>query len=254
MMKKNKNLLGLAFGIAVFLLALPLIISQLTFERNQDINLALPCSFNGTFCSDTATCVISLQYPNGSLQLDNLTMSNTGNGMPNIDVNDSTILGEHTIFYSCTQNSVSDSATLPMFITETGHNQNTSQAIGSLGFLLMMIAITAGIGFLGFKLSETENLWPIGIFFLLIMIFFLVFDIYLGYEYRLNFTGADNDSGVIETLFYIFLFLFTTGVAVTIAMLFRKWHRIVDWFKSAFKKEESDDDFFSGKDGFKQPQ
>ena len=84
------------------------------------------------------------------------------------------------------------------------------------------------------------------------MLLFLVFDIYLGYEYRLNYTGANNDSQVIEILFYIFLFLFTTGVAVTIVMLFRKWHKIVDWFKSALKNDkEGDDEFFSGKDNYK---
>ena len=231
---------------------MPLIFGQLTFERNQDITLALPCSFNGTFCDDTAVCLISIQYPNGTLQLNNLTMSNTGNGLPSIDVNDSEVLGEHTIFYACTQDAISDSATLPMFITETGHTQDTSQAIGSLGFLIMIIAITIFIGILGFKLSETENLWVLGIFFLFLFVLFLVFDIYLGYEYRLNYTGANNDSTMIQMLFYGFLFLFTTGIAITIVMLFRKWHKIVDWFKAALKNDsEPDDDYFSGQDNFR---
>ena len=240
------------FIIGILLLVLPFITSQLTFERNQDITLALPCSFNGTFCDDTAVCLISIQYPNGSLQLDNITMDNSGNGMPSIDVNDSTILGEHTIFYACTQEGISDSATLPLFITETGHIQETPQAIGSLGFLIVVLSVTVLLGILGFKLSETENLWVLGIFFLFLMLLFLVFDIYLGYEYRLNYTGADNDSTVIEILFYSFLFFFTTGVAITIVLLFRKWHKIVDWFKAALKNDaEPDDDYFSGQDNYK---
>ena len=84
------------------------------------------------------------------------------------------------------------------------------------------------------------------------MVLFLVFDIYLGYEYRLNYTGANNDSTMIEILFYSFLFLFTTGVAITIVLLFRKWHKIVDWFKAALKNDaEPDDDYFSGQDNYK---
>lgn len=236
----------------LFLLVLPLTFAQ-TQERDRIFNLKIPFIVNGTVASTSATCNVSIDYPDGIYLKENVSMTNRNNGDFNITLTAAEInqLGTYEWRAFCCDGSDCAAGYGSFEVTETGHTQETSQAIGSFGFLIMMIAITILLGIIGFKLSETENLWILGIFFLFLMLLFLVFDIYLGYEYRLNFTGADNDSSVIEILFYSFLFLFTTGVAITIVLLFRKWHKIVDWFKAALKNDaEPDDDYFSGKDGF----
>lgn len=230
--------------LIILFLVLPLISAVLTFERGQEITLNLPCeSANGSFCPASVVCNLSLAYPNGSLYINNSPMSNSGNGLPSITINDSSILGEHRIFYGCCEVDECDTADLPMFITETGHSQSISEAIGSSIFLILMICLTIIIGWIGFRLSETEKLWVLGVFFIVLALFLLTYDFYLGFEYRLNNTGANNDASVIEILFWSFLIFLSAGLMTAIVIMLKKWEALVKWFKGSLKGEEEGDDW-----------
>ncbi len=62
----------------LILLVLPLVSAQteLTFSFNDEVDLKRPCFNNGTFCSSSALCNITVIYPDGNLLLDNEPMTN----------------------------------------------------------------------------------------------------------------------------------------------------------------------------------
>lgn len=245
-------------ALLLMILLLPTILAvepAFIFEKNKAVNLCIPTfNENNSEATSGTTCFLTLKNSQMDILINDKIMEFNSSGLFCYNISSELFneLGEHPTTKRCNTTVDNSFSTFVILITETGSTQDTSEAIGSFGFLIMIIAITILLGIIGFKLCETENLWILGIFFLFLMLLFLVFDIYLGYEYRLNYTGANNDSSVIEILFYSFLFLFTTGVGITIVLLFRKWHKIIDWFKAALKNDaEPDDDYFSGQDDFR---
>jgi len=127
--------------LVMILLVLPLVTSaDYVFKQYQDIDLKIPCDYNGTFCNDEAVCNVSIEYPNGSLMLDNVDLTNTGNGLPNVTIPESTILGEFPGFATCEQNGLSDSWRFVMEINPTGDDRgNTLILILFISSFLLLI-------------------------------------------------------------------------------------------------------------------
>ena len=71
----------------------------------------------------------------------------------------------------------------------------------------------------------------------------MVYDVWLGYDYHRNFTGA-TDSGMQEIIFYIFLFLLIAGLVVSAFLLFTHWEQLVKMIKGeiADRKFKLEDD------------
>lgn len=79
MIKKYFLLLILAGLLFVF--TLPIILADepemdFVFKNNEPINLKRVCINNGTWCSSSAICNITIQYPNATLLVDNKEMTN----------------------------------------------------------------------------------------------------------------------------------------------------------------------------------
>lgn len=127
-------------------------------------------------------------------------------------------------------------------ISPNGVSQTTSQGLGSFSFSFIMFGLTVLIGYLGFKLSESKTLWILGLFFLFLALLFVVYDVYLGYQYYLNYTG-EIDAGMPQQIFYIFMFLLTAGFLVSIALLFLRWKDIGRYIKQTLKSKDDDEEF-----------
>jgi len=116
--------------LGILILVTPLIISQLIYQQNTRVNLNLPCAFNGSFCTEIAVCNVSIEYPNGSLIIDNYLMTNTGNGKPNITLPDSSVIGSYHGFYACCQSGYCDDDDFEFEITPTGKSRvNTGEGL-----------------------------------------------------------------------------------------------------------------------------
>lgn len=50
--------------------------AQQTFQQDQPIDLKIQCIINGTYCSGSAFCNVTIQYPNGTLLVNNKGMTN----------------------------------------------------------------------------------------------------------------------------------------------------------------------------------
>ena len=90
-----KKILLLIFVLS--LLVLPTMIAQKTPERDTAFNLKIPFIVNGSAASSSATCNISIDYPDGTYLKENVSMTNRNNGEFNITLSSAELnqLGFH---------------------------------------------------------------------------------------------------------------------------------------------------------------
>ena len=60
----------------MFLLMICIVNAELIYKANDPADIQVPCLNNGTLCSTTATCNITIFYPNSSLVTANEPMTN----------------------------------------------------------------------------------------------------------------------------------------------------------------------------------
>jgi hypothetical protein len=112
---------------ALVLVALPLTQAQeLTFKVNEEIDLKRPCFNNGTFCSATAVCNITIMYPDGSTVINNQEMTNQvsfHNVTVNFTLNNQK--GTHENFMTCCDAGRCGDDTFDYTVTGTGFEQGS---------------------------------------------------------------------------------------------------------------------------------
>jgi hypothetical protein len=213
-----------------------------TYKVNTPTNLQFSCTLNNAIPSGSAVFNVSIYYQNGSYLVNNQRATSQGQG----SFNYTTIFDEVSDCYKvkmfCTDGTYSFSDEGCYKINPTGVDQTTSQGIGSLSYLLIMFGLTVLIGYLGFRLSENKTLWVLGLFFIFLSLLFVVYDVYLGYEYHRNFTGMAS-SGIPETIFWIFMFLLIGGLIISVGLLFLRWKELARYIKKELKTKDKDDEF-----------
>lgn len=118
----NRTLL---FGI-IFLLFFSFISADMTAQFNKDYDLKRPCFNNGTYCSSSSNCNITLVYPDGNLLLDNQVMNNKFS-FHNVTIPQSSINQLGIIFgiMSCADGSLYGEDTFDLYITADGKEPKT---------------------------------------------------------------------------------------------------------------------------------
>lgn len=151
------------------------------FKLDEDVNYRFRCvEEDNTYCSNTTQLLMSIEYPNGTNAYDNSSMTHNptyfNHTLP------TNALGQYnTIIISPTVN-----GTITEFsyeITPTGKEVTTSQGAASVGIIMAMILLATLFSYFGFRLSESEKLFPISLFFLLLSLLMGVFTIQLSYTY-----------------------------------------------------------------------
>jgi hypothetical protein len=194
-------------------------------------------------CASCSYVNVSVSYPNSTLAVSNTGMTNQGGGVWTYEFCDTSQLGRYDVNG---EGDIEGTATgfnvLWFEVTPQGLIQTTSQGIGSAIFLLLMLSLTILFGWIGFKLTDSKNLWILGIFFLFLSMIFVVYDVWLGYEYHRNFTGI-TDNAMPETIFYIFMFLLIAGLLSSLALLFTRWKDAARYIKNELTKRKEDEEF-----------
>jgi energy-coupling factor transporter transmembrane protein EcfT len=105
-----------------------------------------------------------------------------------------------------------------------------------------MFGLMVLLGYIGWKLLNNDLLWAGGVFLIGLSLLMLVYNFWLAYEFKLNYTGSSPDAGLSQIIFYIFMIILTCGLMTAAVLLVTKWKVIKDKFKSAIKPEEEDKD------------
>jgi len=166
------------------LLVLPLILAQ-TYQQHKDIDLKIPFEVNGSVASSSATCNISINYPNGTYLKENASMTNRENGDFNITLNASRInpSGKYEWRVFCCDGTKCAAGYGNFEVNPTGNEITSGQGFTSIGLIIAIILLSGLFAFFGFKLAETGRLFPIALFFMLISLILGVYTIHLGYIY-----------------------------------------------------------------------
>lgn len=208
--------------------------TQLIGKQGTCIELTQECA------SCSYVTLTKITFPNMSISQLDATMSLSGTASYNYSFCSTSNLGKYSY---CMVGDVDGTATnvcKDFDVTSLGMNQSTSQGIGSAVYLFIMFGLTILFGFIGFKLTESKYLWVIGIFFLFLSLIFVVYDVWLGYEYHRALSGFSS-SAIPETIFYIFMFLLVAGLLVSAGLLFTKWKDLARYYKKSIKEKEEED-------------
>ena len=152
-----------------------------------------------------------------------------------------TNIGPYSYLIRCSNVGIGGAVSVGFEVTPLGLSQTTSQGIGSAIYLILMIVLMFVFGFIGSIMLKTENWWILGIFLMFLSSLFLVYNTWLGYEYHRLFTGL-ADSGMPETIFWIFLALISAGILASAILLFRHWKKVIRYLKKEMKRKEPDDE------------
>jgi hypothetical protein len=204
-----------------------------TYKQNTNINLRQTC--------DTCSYVTlsSITYPNSTTLNINTNMTKSG-----IEYNYSFYadsLGGNSYSVFGDKDGTLQSENFCFEVTPTGTSQSTSQGIGSMVFLGLMIVLMVVFGFVGFKLSKSDNWWILGIFFMFLSVILLIYNTWLGYEYHKNLSGL-GDSSIPEIIFYIFLLILVLGLLTSLALLFLHWKKVFKYIKKEIKRKPEGED------------
>lgn len=133
------------FVLLVFLLSvLPLVSAAIEFEHpfNKELDLRRPCFNNGTYCSGSAVCNLTVEYPaNFGLLLDNQIMTNQ-NSFHNYTFTATQInrLGVYEASMVCSDGSLNGEDTFEFQVTGDGNESNvfpTELSLLILGLFLI---------------------------------------------------------------------------------------------------------------------
>lgn len=191
-------------------------------------------------CDDATYVTLStVQYPDRHIETINVNMTSTGNGAYQYNLTNTSLIGR----YDITQVSDGCEGTFATYfeITPSGTAQTTSQGIGSMVFLVLMVTLMFVFGFIGFKLSKSEYWWVLGIFFMFLSFLLLVYNTWLGYEYHRNLTNL-GDSSIPEIIFYTFLLILVLGLLTSLVLLFLHWKKVFKYVKREIKQRKESEE------------
>ena len=180
-MKKTKFFIFYFFiFLVVSLTAMPLVQSQLTFNPNEPAEIKVSCfDLSHDFCDATTNCNITIYYPNMSILTDNQEMTNNLNYF-NYTTPPLNERGEYHAVVAC-EDSGSYGYTSFSFISTS--IPATSQGNVAIGILISLVGLAFLFIFVGFKFADTEKLFPIALFFILLSLTLGVYILQLGYLY-----------------------------------------------------------------------
>lgn len=194
--------------------------------------------------SSLITCIFHLYNPHGShvLKVNKVSSDDIYDWEQLAAGGNFTELGQYAFVFQCNSSYVGGIYENSFFVTPTGLSQTPAQGLGSMSFIMIMLGLTVLIGYLGFRLSESKMLWVLGTFFIFLSLLFVVYDVFLGYQYYLNYTG-ESDGGMPEVIFYIFMLILTSGLMTSLVLLFLKWKDWARYIKKELKSKDNDDEF-----------
>lgn len=200
-----------------------------TFKQGECVRLIQTCD-NCSYVNIT-----SVMYPNSTIAVSNEAMTKVDTEY-NYTFCNANYTGQYIVNTKGDPDGTTTASSYTFIVLPLGTQQTTAQGLNSIAFLLMMVFLTCFIAFVGFKFLEQDLLWPLGVFFIFLMFLFLIYDVWLGYEFHRN-LAMMGSSAMPETIFWIFMFILVSSLLVSAILLFKHWKKIKQWFERA-KEEE----------------
>ena len=133
----------------LILLVFPLCFATDFYAQNVTADIRVPCINNETYCSPSAVCNISIFYPNNTLLVDNVGMTNNGNFF-NYSLTDTQTLGLYRQQVVGSDNGQNGYSLSDFRVTKDGldNEQNGLNVIGMIVSVIFVIILFIGLGLL----------------------------------------------------------------------------------------------------------
>ena len=138
--KRLKVLYLLIVLVTTLCLLVTNINAEQTFSQNTSIDLKVQCIINGTYCSGSAFCNVSILYPNSSLMITNKMMTNQIS-FYNYTLNGSMVIGEYSCSAMCCDGSLCGTNGCTFNITPNGFILSTSQSMLYIFGLILAVFV-----------------------------------------------------------------------------------------------------------------
>lgn len=219
----------------IFILLISFILSSSigNVKQGEPVELYQMCS------SCTYVNLTSITYPNKTILIIGELMNGNGNDYT-YEFNDTNQIDEYKYNVCGDKDGTLTCEVITFLVTPSGYTQTTSQGIGSLGYLGLMVILMFVFGLIGFRFFKTENWWVVGILFEFFALLFLIYNTYLGYQYHKIISGLP-ESGMPEIIFGILLFILIVGGLVSITLLILKWKKLFKYIKREMKRRDDED-------------
>jgi len=213
--------------LLIITLIIPLIVAQ-TYPQSQELDLKIPFEVNGSDASATATCNISIDYPDGTSLKENVSMNNKNNGDFNYTLNatETSIIGEYNWRMFCCDGASCATGYGNYEITPSGSDAINSGEGLTLALSIFFVLVIASLFFIAsFKVIS----FPSKLIFMgLALIFFVIASIFIMITFSQVLGGYSTLISSYSSFFWLGLFLFFLVFLFLLLCLFRK---VVELFK-----------------------
>lgn len=187
---------------------------EFIYKQNEPLDLKVNCFINNTYCSPLAACNITIIYPNSSIMINNLQMSNNNN-YHNISLNDNytKLLGKYQVSVICRDNNINGYSIYYYTVTPSGQERPDNS--NNISYLI--IGLIVGLSLIFFFIAYSNASVSLKMFFYTFSI--ILFTIALFYSIVIlqqNLWGYDNIISGGET----FLFVFKIGLGIGLLVFF----------------------------------
>lgn len=127
----------MVIGLAI-ITCLELISAGNIYKQNDVIDLKIQCIINGTYCSNSAVCNITIFYPNNSLLLNNEKMTNQLS-FYNYTLPDSSVLDDYKCSATCCDSGLCGTDPCDFLITGNGKEKPSGAVIVLFSIIFLII-------------------------------------------------------------------------------------------------------------------
>ncbi|KKN19465.1 hypothetical protein LCGC14_0945370 [marine sediment metagenome] len=229
-------MLVLILGIFLISLVTPVQQTLGTFKSGECVNFIQICD-NCTYNNISAVL-----YPNSTVALSNIAMTKDDTYY-NYSFCSTSTLGNYIVNGFGDLDGVKTSWSYDFDITSSGFKQTTSEALGSSMYLILIISLIMMFSYIGFRLTNSDELWVFGIFLIFIALILLIYVTYLNMFYYKFYIGSLNTSLIPSIIFGFLLFSITAGLITAALLLLKRIPKYIGkLFKGVVDKEDGWDE------------
>jgi len=174
--------------------SLPKVLGRV-YQQDKEVDLKVPCFNNGTYCSGSATCNVTILYPNSSVLVDNQLMTNGGSYHNyTLTSGQTNTAGEYSGTVVCEDNGNNGKSTFSYSITASGNTTTGNEGNTYLGFILLILGLSGGLIFLSINFKEEHPFLHLLFLFVALMIF--IFGLHSINEMMKNITATINTTPI----------------------------------------------------------
>jgi len=154
----NKTLIW----ILVFLAIVTTVSAAQVYKQGDYVDIKIPCTNNGTYCSSTATCTATIISPNGTALYNNDTLTNqVGYFNITLNPNQTDQLGDYDFTPCCIDGTLTECKSLNFKITASGKETTDGEAT-IYAILIFMFVALGGFSAVGAWRINGQNEYDFG--------------------------------------------------------------------------------------------